>query len=439
MKLGLISLGCAKNLIDSELFLGLAKKYNLEITNKIKDADIIVVNTCGFILPAKEESLNTIFEVLEYQKHNKTIIVMGCLVERYLNDLKQEIPEVDYFIPISQYDELDVVFNSITKSNVSHKLDYKERLLSTPKGTAYLRIGDGCNNRCHYCAIPLIRGNYRSRLKQDIIEEAKMLAEKDVKEIVLIAQDTTTYGSDLGNTNLVDLLKSIKELNLFKFIRVLYLYPDEITDELIDLMTMDNENDSSYIVPYFDIPIQHSETRLLKHMNRRGTKEDIELIFNKIKQKNKDAILRTTLITGYPSETEEEFDAMLKFVNKHSINHLGCFAYSEEEGTIGAGLPFQINEKVRADRANAIMQLQQEKSLQLNKQRIGNEYFALVEKYDPTENIYQARTYAEAPEGDDGYVLIKNENLVLGEIIKLKIINASYYDLEAIVIKKEEN
>ena len=204
-------------------------------------------------------------------------------------------------------------------------------------------------------------------------------------------------------------------------------------------MTMDKENDSSYIVPYFDIPIQHSEPRLLKHMNRRGTKEDIELIFDKIKQKNKDAILRTTLITGYPSETEEEFDAMLKFVNKHSINHLGCFAYSEEEGTIGAGLPFQINEKVRADRANAIMQLQQEKSLQLNKQRIGKEYFALVEKYDPAENIYQARTYAEAPEGDDGYVLIKNENLVLGEIIKLKIINASYYDLEAIVIKKEEN
>ena len=431
MKLGLISLGCAKNKIDSELFLGLASQYNLELTN-LENADIIVINTCGFIQSAKQESIDTILEMLDYQKLGKIIVVMGCLVERYFDELKTEIPEVNYFIPIRNYKELYKLFQTITNTNFVKHFDYQKRYISTPKNTSYLRIGDGCNNKCNYCAIPLIRGEYKSRPYNDIIEEAIMLADKGVKELTIIAQDTTAYGSDLDNMSLSKLLSGLAELNKFKWIRILYLYPDEITEELIETF---KKYDS--IVKYFDIPIQHANNNILNKMNRRGSKELIRYLINFIRNKIPNSIIRTTLIVGFPGETNKEFIELKNFIEEIKFDHLGVFTYSDEDDTVGYNMFPKVRQSTMEKRKNEIMISQ----LNINTNRlnslIGKTFEAIVDHYDEDINFYALRYYAQALDDVDGYIYVKSKYLELGKFYNVTIVDLDDYDLIG-EIKKED-
>lgn len=432
MKLGLISLGCAKNKIDSELFLGLARKYAIEITNSINDADIIVVNTCGFIESSKQESIDTILEVLDYQQLGKQIVVMGCLVERYLKSLKQEIPEVDYFIPIKNYNELHNFFKTITSSNDIYHYSYQHRIISTPESTAYLRISDGCNNKCNYCAIPLIRGPYKSRPFKEIMDEAINLADKGIKELTLIGQDTTAYGSDLDNMSLSTLLSSLAELNRFKWIRVLYLYPDEITMELINTF---KKYDS--IVNYFDIPIQHANNDILQAMNRRGSKQLIELLINNIKKEIPDSIIRTTLIVGYPGETNKEFNELCSFISQIKFEHLGVFTYSDEDDTVGQTMTPKVRQSTMDKRRDKIMSIQLSINTNRLKKLIGTTVEAIVDHYDEDINMYALRYYAQALDDVDGYIYVKHNYLEIGEFYNVVITDIDDYDLMG-EIKKED-
>lgn len=425
MKLGMISLGCAKNLVDSELFLGLCTKYNIEITNDITEADIITINTCGFIDKAKEESLDTIMEIVKIKDENKNlkIIVMGCLVQRYLKDLQKEIPEVDYFIPIRDYNKLDDIFMLLTSSSSHHELSYTNRIISTGNTSCYVRIGDGCDNRCSYCAIPLIRGPYRSRPSEDILNEVKYLAKKGIKDITLISQDTSKYGIDLNNYNLANLLDDIANLHLFKTIRVLYLYPDEVTDEIINVFKKHEE-----IVNYFDIPIQHASNKLLKAMNRRGSKELIESLINKIRANIPDAVIRTTIIVGFPGETKEDFEILKDFIKKMKFERLGAFTYSDEENTKGYTMDHKVTPRTMNKRYNELLEIQKEIALEYNESRIGQTLEVLVEEYDEEILMFKTRSYAEAPDDADGYIYVPGD-LQVGDYVKIKIIATYDYDL----------
>ena len=425
MKLGMISLGCAKNLVDSELFLGLCTKYNIEITNDITEADIITINTCGFIDKAKEESLDTIMEIVKIKEENKNlkIIVMGCLVQRYLKDLQKEIPEVDYFIPIRDYNKLDDIFMLLTSSSSHHELSYTNRIISTGNTSCYVRIGDGCDNRCSYCAIPLIRGPYRSRPSEDILNEVKYLAKKGIKDITLISQDTSKYGIDLNNYNLANLLDDIANLHLFKTIRVLYLYPDEVTDEIINVFKKHEE-----IVNYFDIPIQHASNKLLKAMNRRGSKELIESLINKIRANIPDAVIRTTIIVGFPGETKEDFEILKDFIKKMKFERLGAFTYSDEENTKGYTMDHKVTPRTINKRYNELLEIQKEIALEYNESRIGQTLEVLVEEYDEEILMFKTRSYAEAPDDADGYIYVPGD-LQVGDYVKIKITATYDYDL----------
>lgn len=424
MKLGLISLGCAKNKVDSELFLGLAKKYNIQITSNIDNADVIVVNTCAFIESAKQESIDTIMDVLDYQREGKTIAVMGCLVERYLEELKKEIPEVDYFIPIRNYNELYKFFQNLKMTEDKYDFTYTNRIISTPKGSAYLRIGEGCSNKCNYCAIPLIRGGYKSRDFNEIIDEAKLLSSQGVNEITLIAQDTSKYGSDMQDMSLAKLLSSIADLNLFKWIRVLYLYPDEITEELIDTF---KKYDS--IVNYFDIPIQHASNKMLEAMNRRGTKEMIKNLITKIREEIPTAIIRTTLIVGFPTETSKDFEELKEFVKEIKFEHLGVFTYSNEDDTVAFDMFPKVSQKTMDKRRDEIMLLQ----MNINDQRLnslkGKIVTAICDHYDHDLKCYALRYYAQALDDADGYIYVKSSGLHIGEFYNILIDGADGYDL----------
>ncbi len=429
MKLALISLGCAKNLVDSELFLGLCTKYNLEITSTADDADIITINTCGFIDKAKEESLDTIMDIINIKKENPhlIIIVIGCLVQRYLNDLKKEIPEVDYFVPLNSYNKLDDIFMKITSSSLHHELSYTNRIISTGNTSCYLRIGDGCDNVCSYCAIPIIRGSYRSRDKESILLEAKYLASKGIKDLTLISQDTSKYGIDIPcdtkNESLATLLTDIANLNLFKTIRVLYMYPDEITDELIDVFAHYDA-----IVNYFDIPIQHASNRLLKSMNRRGSKELIRDLIYKIRTKIPDAIIRTTIIVGFPGETSKDFNELKDFIKEIKFERLGAFTYSDEEGTKGYFMENKVSKRTMDKRYNELLTIQNEIALEYNNSRIGKTVEVLVEEFDESVLMFKTRSYAEAPDDADGYIYVPGD-LKIGTYVKVKIIATYDYDL----------
>lgn len=424
MKLGMISLGCAKNLVDSELFLGLCSKYNIEIVDDYNEADIIAINTCGFIDKAKEESIDTICEIVNLKSdNNKYIIVMGCLVQRYLEELKKEIPEVDYFIPIKDYNKLDDIFMKLTSSNVHHELSFTNRIISTGSTSCYLRIGDGCDNCCSYCAIPLIRGNYHSRSKEDILLEAKYLHNKGYKDITLISQDTSKYGIDLNNYNLANLLEDIAKLNYFKTIRVLYMYPDEITDDIINVF---KKYDS--ICNYFDIPIQHASNKLLKAMNRRGTKEEIRSLVNKIRKEIPDAVIRTTIIVGFPGETDDDFDELISFVKEMKFERLGAFTYSDEENTKGYLMDNKVEEKIMNKRYNKLLKVQQKIANSYNQSRIGKTYNVIVDEFDENLLMFKTRSYAEAFDDADGYIYVPG-NLCMGSYIKVKITNVYDYDL----------
>ena len=429
MKLGMISLGCSKNQIDTELFLGVAQKYNIEITNEIEDADILVVNTCGFIESAKKEAIDTILEMAEYKEQGKIVIAMGCLVERYLDSLKESMPEVDYFIPIKDYKQIDRVFKQITSSNESYLFDYTNRMLTTLPHSAYIRIAEGCNNRCSYCAIPLIRGNFVSRPLNDILEEAKVLVNNGAKELTVIAQDTTRYGTDLKENGLTeDLLLALSNIEGVEWVRILYLYPDEVTDELLNVMT-----NSEKIVPYFDLPLQHASDNMLKAMNRRGMKKDIYELINKIRN-IPHSILRTTFIVGFPGETNEDYNELKDFIQEIKFDRVGIFTYSDEEDTPGYLMEPKIKPSLMKKRYNELMKIQNSISLEKNKSLVGKTIKVLIDYYDFDKEAYVARSYAYAPDDVDGCIYIKaTSSLIVGEFYEATIIKATSYDLYGII------
>lgn len=429
MKVGFISLGCTKNLIDTEMTIGLFREHQYTIVNDTNEAEIIVINTCGFIESAKQEAINTILEMAEYKTKGtcKYLIVMGCLVERYIKELRRTLPEVDLFIPIKDYDKLwekiDTLIDPKKLNLHTTQLDYMNRVITTGKITAYLKIAEGCSNRCTYCAIPYIRGKYVSRPFEEILEEAKNLANKGYKEIIVISQDTTKYGIDLyGKPKLAELLEEISKIEGIKWIRFLYAYPESITDELIETVK-NNEK----ICKYFDIPIQHISDSVLKRMNRKTTGEDIKQIILKIKKEIPEAILRTTLIVGFPGETEEDFQKLIKFIGEAYFDKLGAFKYSKEEGTPAAKLPNQIHYKTKIKRYNKIMELAQKISKQKLQEKIGQEYEMLIETETFDKRYYVGRTYMDIPE-EDGLVFIPKNN-IQNTWIRIKITNVKNYDL----------
>ena len=450
MNVGFISLGCSKNLIDTEVAIGMFKNNNYKIVNNPEDADILVINTCGFIESAKEEAINTILEMAEYKnKRCKYLIAMGCLVQRYYEELIKALPEVDLFIKIDEYDKLwnkiedllkrDIVEKSKTKTSTKISEikplpmpkynEFMERVVTTGKNYAYLKIGEGCSNKCTYCAIPYIRGPFVSRKMEDIIDEAKMLAKKGIKELIIIAQDTTKYGVDIyGESKLAELLKSLSKIKEIEWIRFLYSYPEGITDELIDTVANNKK-----IAKYFDIPIQHISNSILKKMNRKTSKDNITNIINKIRKQIPNVVIRTSLIVGFPGETQEDFEELLSFAKTTKFDRLGTFMYSKEEGTPAARLPEQIHGNTKKARYNKIMKTQAEISLENLEKKIGKTYKVLIEDISFDGKYFIGRTMQDVPE-EDGLVYIKNDSKInekdiLNSFVNCKIKDVSNYDL----------
>ena len=432
MKVGLVSLGCAKNLVDSEAILALMKNNDFEIVSSPSEADVIIVNTCGFIESSKQESINTILEMASY---NALLVVTGCLVQRYKEELEKELPEVDLFVPIRDYDKLgELISEKMKIKKMVGCFDFSSRVLSTPFYTAYLKISEGCNNRCTYCAIPLIRGSFVSYPLENLVNQAKDLASKGVKELVVISQDTTRYGSDLEGQNIttVTLLKELLKIKEFSYIRLLYLYPDELSDELIELMGKEER-----LTPYFDLPIQHSSSRLLQSMNRRGDREFLLSLIKKIRDKVPNAILRTTLIVGFPGETEEDIEDLKSFIQEVKFDHLGCFTYSLEEGTVSATFENQIDEETKQQRYESIMEIQAQISLENNKKRVGQTFKGIIIDYDEEHDDYLFRCAWNAPDDIDGNIYIKSEEpLEEGKEISVVIEDYDTYNLYGRIIEK---
>ncbi len=410
--------------------IGLFRKNNFKIVNNPKEAGIIVINTCGFIEPAKEEAINTILEMSEYKKQKcKFLIVTGCLVQRYKNDLEKLLPEVDLFVSIKEYEDIwEKIEDTINLKiqNSYNNMEYKNREISTGKTTAYLKIAEGCSNRCTYCAIPYIRGEFVSRKMEDILEEAKMLAKKGIKELIVIAQDTTKYGIDIyGRPCLAHLLEELCKIEGFKWIRFLYAYPETITDKLIQVV---KQNDK--ICNYFDIPIQHISNTVLKRMNRKSNEESIKKLITKIRKQIPDVIIRTSLIVGFPGETKEDFDKLCQFVKWAHFDRMGAFTYSKEDGTPAERLPNQIHGNTKKSRYNKIMSLQAKISDEKGNQKIGKTYKVLIENKSFDAKYLIGRTYMDVPD-EDGIVYVKNtDNLdLIGKFIDVKITNYKNYDL----------
>ncbi len=425
MKIGMVSLGCAKNLVDSEWILGLLKKDGHEIIDDVSSADTIIINTCGFIDSAKKESIATIFDVLQTKKENAFVVVIGCLAKRYKQTLQEEIPEIDLIIGVDEYENIGELLNNLLKTKLDKTWKIEDRVISSYLPVAYLKIGDGCSNCCAYCAIPIIRGSYYSFKKEDILKEAKHLISIGIKEIVIIAQDTTRYGKDIYKDYYLEhLLEDIASIDKNAFVRLLYLYPDRISDALIQVFKK-HEN----IFPYFDIPIQHSSNRMLKIMNRTGNKEVYLDVINKIKKEIPNAVFRTTLILGFPTETEEDFEDLKAFIKEVEFDHLGAFTFSNEEDTKAYTLKPRVSKKVAESRKKQIMQIQQEISLNKNKNRINQTHLVLIEDYDG--NNYYGRSYLYAPDDVDGHVIVKSKKkLFIGDYIPVKITKAYAYDIE---------
>ena len=453
MKVGFVSLGCSKNLVDTEIVIGHFKKNNFEIVNNPEIADIILINTCGFIESAKEEAINTILEMAEYKKQKcKYLIVIGCLVQRYYDELLKSLPEVDLFIKIDEYERLwtkiedlinkNKVEKSVTKpmKKVSEikqlKLpefnEFYERVLTSGNNYAYLKIGEGCSNMCTYCAIPYIRGKFISRKMEEILEEANMLAQKGIKELIVIAQDTTKYGIDIyGEPKLTELLEKLSQIPQIKWIRFLYSYPEGITEELIQTV---KNNDK--ICKYFDIPIQHISNKILKKMNRKTNKEQIQNLINKIRKEIPEVVLRTSLIVGFPGEKEDDFNELKEFVKKAKFDKLGTFMYSKEDGTPASKLPEQIHGNTKKSRYNQIMKIQQKISNEKLKEKIGQEIEVLIENITSDHKYLIGRTKQDVPE-EDGIIYIKNNNQenILNTFKNAKIINVKDYDLIGEIVK----
>ena len=427
-KIALISLGCAKNLVDSENILGWLLNNKYQIVNNEDDADIVIINTCGFIEASKKESIDVI---LDHINKKQKVVVTGCLVNRYLEELKKEIPEVDLWIPIRDYPRLGRLLAALDTELTNYEgLNDNYRLVSTGSYSAYLKIGEGCSNNCTYCAIPLIRGPYVSRPYESIMQEAQDLAKQGYKELIVLEQDTTRYGLDLKEKKtIVDLLKGLLEIKELSYIRLLYLYPDEISDELIDLIAKEER-----LTPYFDIPIQHSEDKILKAMNRRGDKAYLTKLFTKIRNKIPHAILRTTVMVGFPGETEQDFNHLLKFIEDIKFDHLGAFTYSREEGTKSFDFKGQVREKTKQRRLDTLMALQSKISYDLNKRHIGEIMSGLV--VGKEDDKYLLRSYFNAPDDVDGKIIFSaNRELKEGEIVKVKILESYVYDLYGEIVE----
>ena len=421
-KIALISLGCEKNLVDSENILGLLVKNHYQIVSNKEDANILIINTCGFIESSKRESIETIFDNINKKAK---VVVTGCLVNRYLDELKKEIPEVDLWIPIKDYYRFNKLLATLDEDLTNYEgLNDKYRYVSTGSYSAYLKIGDGCSNCCSYCAIPLIRGPYQSRNYESIISEAKELAKNGYKELIVLQQDTTRYGLDLKNKKtIVDLLKELLLIPGLEYIRLLYLYPDEVTDELIELIAQEER-----LTPYFDIPIQHSEDNILKAMNRRGDKEYLRNLFSKIRKRIPTAILRTTIMVGFPGETEKDFKNLMKFIEEIKFDHLGAFKYSKEEGTTSYNYPHQVRESTKQRRLDTLMELQQKISYEQNKKHINEIMTGLV--VGKENDYYLLRSYFNAPDDIDGKILFSSKrNLNEGDKVKVLIKESYVYDL----------
>ena len=432
MKIGFISLGCSKNLVDSEKIMGMLKEGGHEFVHHAKDADAIIVNTCGFIESAKEEAINTILEMADYKQGKcKKLIVCGCLAQRYKEDLIAEMPEIDRVISIKEYPELHKILEEELNLplNVYGK---SERLTTSKPWTAYLKIAEGCSNKCTYCASPLIRGENVSETIEDLVAEAKQLASKGVKELVVIAQDSTKYGIDnYKYYALLDLLKELNKIEEFHWIRILYMYPDEISDELIKGMS-----ELDKVVPYFDIPMQHSEERMLRLMNRRGNGNTVRELIGKIKNTFDMPTIRTTYIVGFPSETEEEFNALCDFVKETKWNKMGAFTYSIEEDTVAADFVQTVSEEEKQERLDILMRLQSEISYQNNQEFIGKTIEVLVEGKDGISNKYIGRGKMHAPDDVDGVVVFTSDEYIqLGTFVNVEITDADEYDFYGELVK----
>ncbi|RJW75269.1 30S ribosomal protein S12 methylthiotransferase RimO [Coprococcus sp. AF38-1] len=437
MKVLLISLGCDKNLVDSEVMLGLLNKAGHQLTNDETEADVVVVNTCAFISDAKEESINTIIEMGELKKTGKLkkLIVAGCLSQRYKDEIMKELPEIDVIIGATNYDKIVEAIGTDEESIVDD-INYTprpiaERIVTTNASMAYFKIAEGCNKLCTYCIIPHIRGRYRSMPMDSLIASAEKLASDGIKELVLVAQETTLYGVDLyGEKKLPELLTKLSDIEGIEWIRLLYCYPEEITDKLIEVMATNPK-----ICHYVDIPIQHSENAILKRMGRRTSREDIVELVGRLRTAMPDIAIRTTLISGFPGETQELHDGLVDFVDECEFDRLGVFTYSPEEGTPAAEYEDQVDGELAVKWRDEIMELQQEISYEKNQQMIGSTQKVLIEGYLVDDDVYVGRTYRDAP-GVDGIVFVSAPyELISGSFVDVKITEANEYDLTGVIVE----
>ena len=443
MNVGLVTLGCTKNQVDSEMILGAFKLQGFNIVNQVEEADIIVVNTCGFIQSAKEEAIDTILEMADYKEYGKckALIVTGCLAKRYKAEIIESMPEVDLVIGVDEYDNISEILSKFFSQNkllnqykFNQKLDFNNRIISSTYPLAYIRISDGCDNRCSYCAIPLIRGKFKSRKMEDILQEVEGLAKQGIKEFCIISQDTSKYGLDIyGKLKLAELLNKMAKIDGVKWIRILYMYLFETTDELIEEIA---KNDK--VCNYFDIPIQHLNDKMLKYMNRHDTKQIIFDRIKKIRELVPDAILRTTCIVGFPGETEEEFEELIDGIKALKFDRLGAFTYSREEGTKSYDFKDQIDEDIKERRLKKLFDVQKDISLEKNKQRLGKTYEVIVEDISEDEEYFVCRSMLEAPDVDGRiYIKIDDESaskVIVGDYSTVKIIDYNEYDLFAKII-----
>lgn len=439
VKISFVSLGCDKNLIDSEIMLGLIDREGYVITDKYEEAHIIIINSCGFIMDANQEAIDKVLEVADYKKEGccKGIIVTGCMAQRYQDEIFEALPEVDAVVGTGDFENIGSVIKNILsgnkkvklvtdKNNILNEENSFGRIITTAGGFGYLKIAEGCDNHCTYCTIPSLRGRYRSRKIESLVKEASIMAEKGVRELILIAQDTSLYGKDIyGEKSLHILLRKLSEIEDIHWIRILYCYPENVTDELINEMAANKK-----VLHYIDMPIQHSEDRILKLMGRKSSNSELKDIIGRLRNAMPDICIRTTLITGFPSETEEEFKAQCEFLNEIEFDRLGVFEYSQEEGTPAAKLPNQIDPEIKAERKNYIMELQKSISARVCSKYIGKTLEVIVEgKIEGEDKLYCGRSYRDCYE-IDGFVFFESdEELIAGDFYSIKITEAGDYDL----------
>ena len=436
MKVAVVSLGCSKNLVDAEQMLGLLNLASFDLVEDEEDANVIIVNTCCFIESAKEESIASILEMAEYKKSGncQILIVSGCMAQRYKEEVIDNIPEVDAVVGTGQYDKIaDIIANSL-HSNIANKVNCDEQIINqdalprirtTPEYTAYLKIAEGCDNHCTYCVIPSIRGRYTSRKIEDIVREAEAMAADGVRELILIAQDTTSYGKDIyGEPKLAELLEKLCEIDGVSWIRLHYCYPELITDKLIEVVAANDK-----ICNYLDIPIQHANDEILKKMNRRANQAQVTALIEKLRARIPNISIRTTVIVGFPGETDEQFAELLEFVKEHKFDRLGAFTYSQEEGTPAAEFDGQLEEDVKLARQDMIMLAQTDISEEINSKKVGKTYSVLVEGYDTIIKQYYGRTYADSIDIDGKVFFTSDKKSDEGDFIDVRITDYMEYDL----------